>query len=37
LNIGKSLGAVIPNMDSAYRNVTLEDLLAHRNGLVGGA
>lgn len=36
LNIGKSLGAVIPDMDSAYRNVTLEDLLAHRSGLVGG-
>ena len=35
LNIGKSLGAVIPDMDSVYRNVTLEDLLAHRSGLVG--
>ncbi|PPR25622.1 MAG: hypothetical protein CFH38_00630, partial [Alphaproteobacteria bacterium MarineAlpha10_Bin1] len=35
LTIGKALGAVIPEMDDAYRSVTIEDLLSHRSGLVG--
>lgn len=35
LQVGKALGDAIPNMHSAYRDVTLEDLLSHRSGLVG--
>jgi CubicO group peptidase (beta-lactamase class C family) len=35
LNIGQALGDIIPDMDISYRAVTLEDLLAHRGGLVG--
>ena len=35
LSLGEALGEAVPEMDSAYRAVTLEDLLAHRSGLVG--
>ncbi|MDP6816815.1 MAG: serine hydrolase domain-containing protein [Alphaproteobacteria bacterium] len=35
LSLGEALGEAVPGMDSAYRAVTLEDLLAHRSGLVG--
>ena len=35
LRISEALGDAIPDMHSAYRDVTLEDLLAHRSGLVG--
>ncbi|MBT7291109.1 MAG: beta-lactamase family protein [Rhodospirillaceae bacterium] len=35
LNIGKALGAIVPEMDDSYRAVTMEDLLSHRSGLVG--
>jgi D-alanyl-D-alanine carboxypeptidase len=33
--IGESLSEAVPNMHPAYRSVTIEDLLAHRSGLVG--
>ncbi len=32
--VGAVLGAVIPEMDPAYRDVTIRQLLAHRSGLV---
>jgi CubicO group peptidase (beta-lactamase class C family) len=35
LSLGEALSEAVPEMDSAYRAVTLEDLLAHRSGLVG--
>ncbi len=35
LSVGEALGEAVPEMNSAYRAVTLEDLLAHRSGLVG--
>lgn len=35
LRMREALGEAVPEMDSAYRAVTLEDLLAHRGGLVG--
>ncbi|MEO1225503.1 MAG: serine hydrolase domain-containing protein [Pseudomonadota bacterium] len=31
--IGETLGATLPEMDPAYRNVTIRQLLAHRSGL----
>jgi len=35
LRVGDALGDAVPDMHIAYRAVTLEDLLAHRSGLVG--
>ena len=35
LRIGDALDEAVPDMHAAYRAVTLEDLLAHRSGLVG--
>ena len=35
LRVGDALGDAVPDMHIAYCAVTLEDLLAHRSGLVG--